>query len=67
MGYQGATTAKGNAHRRNYITALAHTLKERPKPPASAPPLSDKRRELMDLWAHFATSTPATVLAIVTR
>jgi hypothetical protein len=66
MGYQGATTAKGTSIA-NYITALAHTLKERPKPPASAPPLFDKRRELMDLWAHFATSTPATVLAIVTR
>ena len=29
--------------------------------------LFDKRRELMDLWAHFATSTPATILTIGAR
>ncbi len=44
--------------------ALAHTLKDKTEAAYKRTALFDKRRELMDLWAHFATSTPATVVAI---
>lgn len=44
--------------------ALAHTLKDKTEAAYKRTALFDKRRELMDLWAHFATSTPATVHAL---
>lgn len=44
--------------------ALAHTLKDKTEAAYKRTALFDKRRELMDLWAHFATSTPATIIAI---
>lgn len=44
--------------------ALAHTLQDKTEAAYKRTALFDKRRELMDLWAHFATSTPSNVVAI---
>ena len=47
--------------------ALAHVVKDATEAAYKRTTLFDKRRELMTLWAHFATSTPATILAIGAR
>ena len=47
--------------------ALAHVVKDDTEAAYRRTDLFDKRRELMDLWAHYATSTPATILAIGAR
>jgi len=44
--------------------ALAHVLKNKTEAAYHRTDLFNRRRELMDLWAHFATGTPATVVAI---
>jgi integrase len=44
--------------------ALAHTVRDKTEAAYKRTTLFDKRRELMDLWAQFVTSTPATVIAI---
>ena len=44
--------------------ALAHVVKDKTEAAYRRTDLFDRRRELMDKWAQFATSTPATVVAI---
>jgi integrase len=44
--------------------ALAHVVKDKTEAAYKRTALFDKRRELMDLWSQFATSTPARVLSI---
>jgi integrase len=47
--------------------ALAHVVKDKTEAAYKRAVLFDKRRELMNLWSHFATSTPATIIAIGAR
>jgi integrase len=44
--------------------ALAHTLRDKTEAAYKRTDLFDRRRELMDTWARFATATPADVVAI---
>jgi integrase len=44
--------------------ALAHVVKDKTEAAYRRTDLFDRRRELMDLWAQFATSTPGAVVAI---
>lgn len=44
--------------------ALAHVLKDKTEAAYHRTDLFERRRALMDLWSHYATSTPATVTAI---
>jgi integrase len=44
--------------------ALAHVLTDKTEAAYYRTDLFDRRRDLMDLWSQFATSTPATVVAI---
>ena len=43
---------------------LAHVLKDQTEAAYKRTDLFERRRELMDLWARFATSIPASVVAI---
>ncbi len=45
-------------------SALAHVVKDKTEAAYRRTDLFDRRRELMDLWASFATSTPAAVVSI---
>lgn len=44
--------------------ALAHVVKDKTEAAYCRTDLFERRRELMDLWARFATGTPAGVVAI---
>ena len=44
--------------------ALAHTVKDKVEAAYKRTQFFEQRRDLMDRWAQFVTSTPATVLAI---
>jgi len=44
--------------------ALAHVKKDKTEAAYNRTDLFERRRDLMALWAQFATSTPATVIAI---
>ena len=58
---------KTNIPRAVVEAALAHVVKDKTEAAYFRTDLFDRRRELMDLWARFATTTPAKVLAIGTR
>lgn len=45
-------------------SALAHVIKNKTEAAYHRTDYLEQRRDLMDLWSRFATSTPATVLAI---
>jgi integrase len=42
--------------------ALAHTLRDKTEAAYNRTDLFDRRRELMDSWAKFATTTPGKVV-----
>ena len=44
--------------------ALAHTLRDKTEAAYHRTDLFERRRELMNAWARFATATPAKVTAI---
>jgi hypothetical protein len=44
--------------------ALAHTLRDKTEAAYHRTDLFDRRRELMNTWAKFATATPADVVSI---
>jgi len=45
-------------------SALAHVVRDKTEAAYRRTDLFDRRRELMDRWAQFATGTPATIIAI---
>ena len=44
--------------------ALAHVVKDKTEAAYRRTDLFDKRRDLMDRWAQFVTSTPAVIVPI---
>ena len=44
--------------------ALAHTVRDKTEAAYRRTDLFDRRRDLMESWSRFATSTPADVVAI---
>ena len=44
--------------------ALAHVVPDKTEAAYRRTDLFDKRRDLMDRWAHFATGTPADVIPL---
>jgi integrase len=44
--------------------ALAHVVKDKTEAAYHRTDLFERRRELMDLWSQYATSTPATVITL---
>jgi integrase len=55
---------KTNVPRAVCEAALAHTLRDKTEAAYNRTDLFDRRRELMNTWAKFATAKPADVLAI---
>jgi len=55
---------KTNVPRAVCEAALAHTLRDKTEAAYHRTDLFDRRRELMDSWARFATAKPADVVAI---
>jgi integrase len=55
---------KTNVPRAVCEAALAHTLRDKTEAAYHRTDLFDRRRELMDTWARFATTTPADVVSM---
>ena len=55
---------KTNVPRAVCEAALAHTLRDKTEAAYNRTDLFDRRRELMDTWAKFATTKPADVVSI---
>jgi integrase len=55
---------KTNVPRAVCEAVLAHTLRDKTEAAYNRTDLFDRRRQLMDTWAIFATSTPADVVSI---
>jgi integrase len=53
-----------NAPRAVCEAALAHALKDKTEAAYNRTDLFERRRELMEAWARFATMSPAEVVAI---
>jgi integrase len=55
---------KTNVPRAVCEAALAHTLRDKTEAAYHRTDLFDRRRQLMDTWAKFATAKPADVVSI---